>query len=224
MNIALGNHGSRSCQVVASGGLFAAALLSTMLVSPTLASASPAVPSECLGESLIQNGSFEQPSVASVPHEGHLAFFDGGSPSVVWSTTDPYNRIELWDAQAATPPYAGDQFAELQAHDVDTVYQTMETEPESFVRWRVAHRARDTTPVKDINLMRVEFASASDGVANATTLLVGVDSEWRVSYGWYKVPAGQSQTQIRLRALSAQKHSSVGNLVDDVDVREAECR
>jgi hypothetical protein len=159
------------------------------------------------------NGGFEEPVL---PRPGIRFCPDAsqaGDPDHVpgWLTTASDHLIEIWSSgQEGVDADEGGQFAELNANEVSTLYQDLETVPGTLLQWRLSHRGR-----------RGEDTMALDiGPPDATVeqrRFTDDNTAWGHYGGFYSVPAGQTTTRFAFRSISAAgQDKSVGNFLDGI--------
>lgn len=157
------------------------------------------------------NGSFEEPPVTGVEFLPDASQTQEPRRVPGWLTTATDHRIELWRSGFNGVPAAhGAQFAELNAHQVSTLYQDLPTTPGTRLYWRLYHRGRlgQDTMALDIGAPGavVEQRRFTDG-----------NTAWGYYTGTYTVPAGQNTTRFAFRSVSAAGgNQGVGNFLDGV--------
>jgi uncharacterized repeat protein (TIGR01451 family) len=167
-------------------------------------------PSVPLRVSLV-NGSFEAPVVS-----GYEILPDASQPQARkfvpgWRTTATDHMIEIWRTGfSGVPSTDGQQFAELNANQVSTLYQDLPTTPGTKLYWRLFHRGRQgrDTMALDIGPVNapVEQGRFTDG-----------NTAWGRYSGTYVVPAGQSVTRFAFRSISAAGgNQGIGNFLDGI--------
>jgi hypothetical protein len=157
------------------------------------------------------NGSFEQPALAG-SHE-FLPDASQKKPNSVpgWLTTATDHQIEIWKSgYGGVPADGGQQFAELNANQVSTLYQDVSTTPGMTLRWRLAHRGREGDDTMALKIgppgALVEQRRMTDG-----------NTAWGHYEGIYKVPEGQITTRFAFESISAAGGSkSIGNFLDSI--------
>ncbi|MEH2325191.1 MAG: DUF4347 domain-containing protein [Nostoc sp.] len=160
------------------------------------------------------NGGFENPTQGANSFNQLAKDFVPG-----WNTNATDQKIEIWSTpfQGVTA-YLGNQFAEINATQVASLYQDIATVPGSTLTFQFAHRARrlpttgphvvDTTSVK----IGAPAATVQQGIYNTDS------TDWVVYRGTYQVPANQYITRFEFNSISSGSGSpSVGNFVDDVN-------
>ncbi|MGX2993792.1 DUF7507 domain-containing protein [Streptomyces sp. JNUCC 64] len=159
----------------------------------------------------LANGSFEQPTVTGVEILPDSSQTQAPKRVPGWLTTASDHRIELWRSGFQGVPSAdGNQFAELNANEVSTLYQDLPTTPGTTLYWRLHHRGRqgDDTMALDIGApgSPVEQRRFTDG-----------NTAWGRYTGTYTVPAGQTLTRFSFRSISAAGgNRGIGNFLDGV--------
>ncbi|GIH28354.1 hypothetical protein Aph01nite_66640 [Acrocarpospora phusangensis] len=189
--------------------------------APAQAYAGPARlpdPATCPERVALVNGGFEQPVVTG----GAWASFPDASqsrPNAVpgWRTTSTDHLIEIWSTRMGVPPVEGNQFAELNATQVATLYQDRPTTPGQKLYWRLSHRGRLGTDTLALDIGDpagpAQQAIASDGT-----------TKWGTYTGTYTVPAGMTTTRFAFRSVSATGgNPTYGNFLDDVFFGTAPC-
>jgi len=156
------------------------------------------------GEPISTNGSFEEPIANTTTW---TTILDSDVPN--WTTTASDHRIEFWKSGFyGVPSFDGDQHIEMNANEVASLYQDINTTAGELIVWRVAHRGRTGT----------DTAHASIGAPGATEVFVTMadgTSAWGVYSGQYTVPPGQTVTRIQFDSISSASSSpSVGNFLD----------
>ena len=168
------------------------------------------------------NGSFEAPPVASIDWSIPDA---STNPSTGWHTTATDNKLEFWRGGASGVPAAdGQQFAELNANQVSTLYQDVPTVPGTPMTWSLYHRGRLGTDV-----MRVLIGAPGSTTAQVPTGASSADisddnTAWRHYTGVYVVPPGQTVTRFAFESVSAAGGSpTAGNFLDGVTFQTPPC-
>ncbi|MEW5655596.1 hypothetical protein ABGT92_09710 [Streptomyces cinereoruber] len=157
------------------------------------------------------NGSFEQPPVAD------MAFLPDASQTQAsrhvpgWLTTATDHMVELWHSGFNGVPSAeGEQFAELNANQVSTLYQDLPTTPGTKLYWRLYHRGRQGQDTMALDI------GAPGGTVEQRTFTDG-NTAWGFYTGTYTVPAGQTTTRFAFRSVSAAGgNRGIGNFLDGV--------
>ena len=149
------------------------------------------------------NSSFEEPVMTSTTWQLINA---NDVPS--WNTTASDNLMEFWiDGFQSVPAYEGNQFIELNANEVASVYQDIATVPGEVLEWSIAHRGRNQTDTADVSI------GPAGGTLTVVKTMSTDETAWVVYSGSYTIPAGQTTTRISFDSI-AYSSSSVGNLMD----------
>ncbi|GGO62179.1 Ig-like domain-containing protein [Nonomuraea cavernae] len=165
------------------------------------------------------NGSFETPPVATVDWNIPDASTD---PSVGWHTTATDNKLEIW--RSGAPAADGQQYAELNANEVSTLYQDVPTVPGTPMTWSLYHRGR-----LGADVMRVLIGAPGSTVAQVPTGASSPDlsddnTAWGYYTGVYVVPPGQTTTRFAFESVSAAGGSpTAGNFLDGVTFSTPPC-
>ncbi|MER6096099.1 hypothetical protein ABT154_09605 [Streptomyces sp. NPDC001728] len=157
------------------------------------------------------NGSFEQPSVTD------MAFLPDASQTQAprhvpgWLTTATDHMVEVWHSGFNGVPSAeGEQFAELNANQVSTLYQDLPTTPGTKLYWRLYHRGRQGQDTMALDI------GAPGGVVEQRSFTDG-NTAWGYYTGTYTVPAGQTTTRFAFRSVSAAGgNRGIGNFLDGI--------
>ncbi|MBB4943299.1 hypothetical protein FHR32_007699 [Streptosporangium album] len=168
------------------------------------------------------NGSFEAPPVATIDWSIPDA---STNPSVGWRTTATDNKLEFWRGGASGVPAAdGQQFAELNATQVSTLYQDVPTVPGTPMTWSLYHRGRLGTDVMQV-LIGAPGATVAQVPAGASSADISDgNTAWGYYTGVYVVPPGQTTTRFAFHSVSAAGGSQgVGNFLDGVVFRTPPC-
>lgn len=168
------------------------------------------------------NGSFEAPPVATIDWSIPDA---STNPGIGWHTTATDHKLEFWRGGSSGVPAAdGQQFAELNANEVSTLYQDVPTVPGTPMTWSLYHRGRLGTDV-----MRVLIGAPGATVAQTPTGASSPDisddnTAWRHYTGVYVVPPGQTTTRFAFESVSAAGGSpAAGNFLDGVVFQTPPC-
>jgi hypothetical protein len=168
------------------------------------------------------NGSFEAPPVATVDWSIDDA---STNPGVGWHTTATDHKLEFWrDGAYGIPSADGQQFAELNATQVSTLYQDPPTVPGTRLAWSLYHRGRLGTDV-----MRVLVGAPGSTVAQSPTGASSPDisddnTAWHHYTGVYVVPPGQTITRFAFESVSAAGgNPNLGNFIDGVTFGTQPC-
>ena len=130
-----------------------------------------------------------------------------------WSTTASDNIIEIWrDGFNGVSAADGNYFVELNAKEVASLYQEIETTPGTTLTWSISHMGR----------MGEDVATISVGDGGETIVLETMtdgNTEWGTYTGTYVVPEGQTTTTFYVDAVSTFTGSkSMGNFIDAFSV------
>jgi gliding motility-associated-like protein len=158
------------------------------------------------------NGSFEQPVV---PGGSDADVKNGIMPC--WNTTESDSDIEVWPSGfLGVPAYAGNQFVELNANAVGTLYQNFSVPPGSFVTISFAHRGRNG----------VDTMYVAVGPVGGPYVTIGKYGDGNTAWGYYTVthliPANLGKEySFRFVSVYATGGSlSEGNFLDDISIQE----
>jgi uncharacterized repeat protein (TIGR01451 family) len=165
------------------------------------------------------NGSFETPALAP-------GTFSKPQKSLVlgWNTTATDQAIEIWsNGFAGIPSYSGNQFAEMNANQVASMYQDIATVPGTTLTYQFAHRAR-----RAINNVVVDTATVSTGTPGGSLTQLrtfSTDStDWVVYQGTYLIPANQYITRFQFNSISGGAGlPTFGNFIDAVQFSVDTC-
>ncbi|MCG8795454.1 T9SS type B sorting domain-containing protein [Tenacibaculum finnmarkense] len=157
-----------------------------------------------------ENGSFEDRYFT-----GNYPYIADESNFTGWETTAADNEMELWYKNnfENVPSYDGsDNFVELNANTVGSLYQEFCTKPGDVINWSVAHRGRLGRDVATVKIGK--------SLASATIEKTMSDGKtWKEYSGAYTVPAGQTTTVISFDAVSTfTGDKSTGNFIDAVKI------
>lgn len=203
------------------------------------------------GEDVL-NGSFEYPRIPS----GNNYAFANGTQQLFWKTTAPGSGttlgqdVELGNDTVGNPYLIsggkandGNQFAELNAEKVGSLYQDVLTAPGAKLSWAFAHRSRVGTGTNTMYLVIASTKDAqsistqaqiaplvqlftSDGASvsyNGGTFTLwkfeGNPNDWQEHMGTYTVPAGQYATRFFFVSASG---TTTGNLIDGIHFNEVQ--
>ena len=134
----------------------------------------------------------------------HESMVDG------WSTTATDEFMEIWcDGRVLSGitynAREGARFAQVNANQTASIYQTVATTPGTFMVWSVSHLARGTG-IESINIR-------AGGSIDSTVILetqTATRTMWQDYSGVYLVPSGQTETVF---IIEAQSGGTSGNLV-----------
>lgn len=204
------------------------------------------------GEDVL-NGSFEYPRI---PNNRTNYAFANGTWQLFWKTTAPGSGttlaqdVELGNDNPGNPYLIssgkandGNQFAELNAEKVGSLYQDVLTAPGATLSWAFAHRSRVGTGTNTMYLVIASIKDAqsittqaqiaplvqsytSDGASvsyNGGTFTLwkfeGNPNYWQDHMGTYTVPAGQYATRFFFVSASG---NTTGNLIDGIHFNEVQ--
>ena len=162
------------------------------------------------------NGGFELPGL---PVNGITITDASNVPG--WSTTATDNKIEIWStAFNGVTAYQGNQFAELNANQVSTLYQNASgIAAGSLVGYQFAHRGRAGTDVMRFQLTDLGldgiFGTGDDTVLFSTTATDG-NTAWGFYSGTGIVALGNT-VRFSFISVSAAGGATVGNFLDAAD-------
>ncbi|WP_248960746.1 hypothetical protein [Sphaerisporangium perillae] len=180
--------------------------------------ASPSAPPACV----LGNGGFEEPS--DLRGAGNMR-----TDIPNWHTTSADRVIELWGPGNApgtgveVAADSGSVFAEMNGTQASTLYQDITTHPKTVLVWRLAHRARSTSP-DNKDVIRVKIGAPGGEtvqipLGQTTSDIADGGTGWGHYTGIYRVPKGQKVTRFSVEAVSsAAGVPSYGNFLDSVEV------
>lgn len=195
-----------------ASALAAVATLGALLVAvPATSAVAAPIPASCPTSVTLTNGGFESPDIG-----GGFGYRNQGDVPG-WSTTAPDGQIEIWhNPFGGFAPDSGQQFVELNANFVSTLFQDVATTPGQTLRWSLAHRGRS-----GVDVMAVKLGSPSGALVTQRNVIDG--QTWATHSGLYVVPAGQTTTRFAFEAVSAAGGASQGNFLDSVVLGNAAC-
>ena len=158
------------------------------------------------------NTDFEDNQVVSADSQG---FFNETKISC-WKTTERDSMIEVWGSGfGGVPAYSGNQFIELNAHTVGTLYQEFTAISGRMVAISFAHRGRYTNP----DVMNVTI-----GPSGGPYTLLGTysdnDSAWSYYTVLYTFPTG-GPFELRFESVSSNGGAGPtegGNFLDSISI------
>ncbi|PAC95372.1 hypothetical protein CHH86_20020, partial [Bacillus paralicheniformis] len=118
-------------------------------------------------------------------------------------------------------PPDGNQYAELNAHEVSTLYQDVKTTPGQKIYWRLAHKG-----LLGVDTMAVRIGATNVPIQNLPTMkqISDGNANWGFYSGVYTVPEGQTTTRFAFDSVSAAGGSAqFGNLLDDIFLGTEPC-
>jgi gliding motility-associated-like protein len=158
--------------------------------------------------SLLCNTDFELPQFGgwTMTTNGHVP---------CWYTTASDSNIEVWwTGFNGVPAYSGNQFIELNAYLVATMYQNFNASPGTNLSIGFAHRGR----------AGVDTMSVSIGPVGGPYTTIGTYGDSNATWGYhvvnYTIPAGSgSFYSLRFNSIySTGGNQSIGNFLDDISV------
>jgi len=172
-----------------------------------LVAAHPSAAQSCPGN-LLQNSGFEAPVVTSTWTALDASLVPG------WQTTATDNRIEIQTFRLFHPGYLdSNQYAELNANQVSTLYQDLTTEVGYTYYVEFAHRGRAGE-----DSLRFEVVDRTDNAVKVTGTVSTGNTAW-VLYEGYSFVATSTQHRFKFVSISAAGgNPSVGNFLDAICV------
>lgn len=185
--------------------------------------------------SSLQNGSFEVPMCEN--YSSYQPYITSDTQGIVWKTTASDNQIEIVNASPnkSTKQWGGDtykslsekyhqvdaaadgeQFAELNANEVGSLYQDVLTAPGATLNWGLAHRARGDKTDEDTMYVLIMPTKLAENINNQTDVenvisainagdqtyagatvqtIKDDNKKWYTHTGTYEVPEGQYLTR-----------------------------
>ncbi len=162
------------------------------------------------GCQLLCNIDFEDVKLVNA---GQFGFFNE-SRVLCWNTTATDRMIEIWGSGfGGVAAYSGNQFAELNANMVSTLFQRFEAGLGGSVEISFAHRGRAGTDV-----MSVEIGPEGGPYVNLGAFSAG-NTHWEYHTLQYKFPlSGSSKYVLRFNSVSAAGGATVGNFLDAISI------
>lgn len=182
----------------ARGARLAGASLAVALLATT-------APAGAQSNRSIINGGFEQPPV---PAGANAIISEDQIPG--WETSASDGAMELWGTGfQGVPAFAGNQFAELNANQVATLFQPLCLVPGDTVNWSFAHRGRS-----GVDTIRLTI-----GTDEITTVSTG-NTDWSVNAGTYTPTlTASAPVQFFFESIDAAGGSQgAGNFLDEVQI------
>jgi hypothetical protein len=164
----------------------------------------------------LTNGGFETPGYPANSVSFPVATLVPG-----WNTSATDNKIEIWTVPFnGVPSYEGNQFAELNANQVSTLFQDASgIASGSVVGYQFAHRGR-----AGVDTMRFELTDlGANGVAGGgddTLLFSRTVSTGNTAWGFYSgsgILALGNTVRFSFISVSAAGGATVGNFLDAAD-------
>jgi hypothetical protein len=161
------------------------------------------------------------------------AFTVGASVTyaVVYSVSSAVDSLfpSLYFDYSTVEPSAGSFFAELNANQVSTLFQDVDTIPGTTLYWSIQHQGRSrtgsdvmkvnigstATQTEQTSLTRVDSGSTSS-VSTISDGRGATGTGWATYRGSYTVPAGQTITRFAFESVSAAISNTAGNFLDDI--------
>lgn len=167
----------------------------------------------------LTNGGFETPGYPANSVSFPVATLVPG-----WNTSATDNKIEIWTVPFnGVPSYEGNQFAELNANQVSTLFQDASgIAAGSSVGYQFAHRGRAGVDTMRFELTDLGADNVLGGVgANADTLLVTKtvstgNTAWSFHSG-AGISALGNTVRFSFISVSAAGGATVGNFLDAAD-------
>jgi gliding motility-associated-like protein len=160
--------------------------------------------------SLLCNTDFENNQIA-----GTTVTIQDASFVPCWGTTAPDNMIEVWaNGFNGVPSYSGNQFIELNAFYVSTLFQNFSVAPSTSITVSFAHRGR-----AGVDTMSVEI-----GPIGGPYVALGTYGDGNTAWGYYTVgyiiPASLgSNYTLRFNSIYATGgNQAIGNFLDAISV------
>lgn len=195
------------------------ALASLAILAAPALSATPAQaaqdPTSCATPTAVVNGGFEIPAL---PPGGYGQFTDSDVPG--WQTTASDGEFEFWGSGFNGVPAAeGNNFVELNANEVSTLYQDLPTTPGTTLQWSLQHRGR-----AGVDTLRVLIGDPAGPLIQSGPDLSDGNTAWGAHSALYVVPAGQTTTRFAFESVSAAGgNATIGNFLDAVSFGTAPC-
>jgi|GEM_PF-1060811 len=198
--------------VVTQGGTYQSVLVSAQGCDSTVTTIVTAI--DCtpdIGCDLICNTDFEDTQVIA---PGNFTIVNQ-SAIPCWSTTASDQRIEVWGSGFnGVPAYSGNQFIELNANMVSTIFQDFVAIPGSTVDLAFAHRGRS-----GVDVLNVSIGPPGGPYTDLGTFSTG-NTAWQyytVSYTFPAIP--QVNYSLRFNSVSAAGgNPAVGNFLDAISI------
>lgn len=144
---------------------------------------------------------------------GQFGFFHQDLVSC-WSTTASDQQIEIWGSGfGGVPAFSGNQFAELNANMVSTLFQNFSASLGSSVEIKFAHRGR-----AGIDVMSVEIGPIGGPYQNLGNFTAD-NKAWIYNTVNYTFPkTGSIDYTLRFKSVSAAGGATVGNFLDAISI------
>ena len=159
----------------------------------------------------ICNTDFEDEKLVN---NGQFGFFDQDRVSC-WNTTATDRMIEIWGSGfGGVPAYSGNQFAELNANMVSTLFQNFSAAHGGTVEISFAHRGR-----AGLDRLSVEIGPTNGPYTNLGTFSAN-NTSWIFNTLNYTFPdTGRIDFVIRFNSVSAAGGATVGNFLDAITIK-----
>jgi uncharacterized repeat protein (TIGR01451 family) len=195
--------------------LASAMAVSALLVIPASPVHAAQKPTSCGAKTSVVNGGFEDPPL---PVAGFGLFADADVPG--WQTTAPDGTFEYWGSGFNGVPAAeGNNFVELNANFVSTLYQDVATVPGTTLQWSLQHRGR-----LGVDTLRVLIGDPAGPLIPAGPDLADGNGAWGAHTAPYVVPPGQTTTRFAFQSVDAAGGDpTFGNFLDAVSFGTAPC-
>lgn len=161
---------------------------------------------------LLCNTDFENNQVTS-----SVGIFDA-SLVPCWQTTASDNKIEVWGSGFnGVPSYSGNQFIELNAYMVSTLFQNFSSTPGTLITISFAHRGR----------AGIDTMSLGIGPVGGPYNILGVFADDNIAWGYYTLsyilPSGVGTNfSLRFNSIYASGgNPGIGNFLDAVSVTQS---
>ncbi len=167
--------------------------------------------SPVIGCDLLCNVDFEDQQVTTA---GNFTLVNQSSVPC-WSTSAADQQVEVWGTGFnGVPAYSGNQFIEMNANLVSTLYQDFQALPGSTVSISFAHRGRQGTDV-----MSVSIGPPNGPFVNLGTFSSG-NTAWQYYTVSYTFPSiAQVDYSLRFNSISAAGgNPGVGNFLDAISI------
>ncbi len=157
------------------------------------------------------NGGFEQP-IVSTPQPSGSYLNENNVPG--WETTASDDNIEIWASprtvsEGTFSSNSGNQFAETNAAMQAGLYQSINTDPGTYMIWSANHMKRLTTA----ETLEIRAGSSVTSTTILVTKTARSSTTWERYTGIYLVPTGQVSTVFLFDSVSG---GTSGNFLDDV--------
>jgi hypothetical protein len=145
-----------------------------------------------------------------------------------WYTTASDKQVEVWrNGFQGVPAFSGNQFIELNANVVSTIFQNFTATPGSTFTLNFAHRGRQGNDVMNVSIGSPIPITAVSGTSAVGTIYVdkGSFTDGNTAWGFYTVsftiPTSATGTSFSVRFTSvsaAGGNASVGNFLDAISI------